>query len=170
MTRPAATEAAPYYSRYIELVQDNDIVPFLQKQLDESSSFLNSISEDKSLHRYAPGKWTIRQVLNHVNDAERVFLFRAFWFARRFPDPLPSYEQDDCVEAAQANDVSWQDQVEEFRNIRQASISLFKNLSADAWSRTGIATGNSFTVRSLAYIIGGHTLHHLNVIRERYLG
>jgi hypothetical protein len=169
MTRPAATEAAPVYFRYIDLVADGDVVGTLEKQLSETHSFLKSISEEKSLHSYAPGKWTLRQLLNHVNDGERVFLYRALWFARRFPEPLPSFDQDVGVAGSDANNVSWADLVEEFRNIRLATISFFKNLSDDAWSRTGIASDNPFTVRALAYIIAGHAAHHQVVIKERYL-
>ena len=169
MTRPAATEAAPYYFHYIDLVADGDVVGTLEQQLSETHTFLKSISEEQSLHSYAPGKWTMRQMLNHVNDGERVFLYRALWFARGFPEPLPSFDQDVGVAGSDANNVSWADLVEEFRNIRQATISFFKNLSEDAWSRTGIASDNPFTVRALAYIIAGHTTHHQMVIKERYL-
>jgi len=169
MGRPTATETAPVYYRYIDLVPDEDVVTALENQLSEMYSFLKPISEDKSLHSYAPGKWTIRQVLNHVNDGERVFLYRALWFARRFPDPLPSFDQDVGVAGGDANSVSWSNLVEEFRTIRMATISFFKNLSEDAWSRTGIASDNPFTVRSLAYIIAGHVAHHQRVIQERYL-
>ena len=169
MARPTATETAPVYYRYIDLVPDEDVVAALENQLSEMDSFLKPISEDKSLYSYAPGKWTIRQVLNHVNDGERVFLYRALWFARQFPDPLPSFDQDVGVAGADANNVAWHNLVEEFRNIRVATISFFKNLSEDAWLRTGIASDNPFTVRSLAYIIAGHVAHHQRVIREQYL-
>jgi len=169
MTRPTATETASYYYRYIDLVPDGDVVTALENQLTEIYPFLNSISEDKSLHSYAPGKWTIRQVLNHVNDGERVFLYRALWFARRFPEPLPSFDQDVGVAGGEANTVSWRNLVEEFRDIRVATISFFKNLTEDAWSRTGIASDNPFTVRALAYIIAGHAAHHQRVIQESYL-
>jgi hypothetical protein len=169
MTRPVTSEAAPVYSRYIDLVGDGDVVGTLEKQLSETHSFLKSISEEKSLLSYAPGKWTLRQLLNHVNDGERVFLYRALWFARGFPDPLPSFDQDVGVAGCNANNVSWADLVEEFRNIRLATISFFKNLQDEAWSRTGIASDNPVTVRALAYIIAGHLAHHQLVIKERYL-
>ncbi|HSE30421.1 MAG TPA: DinB family protein [Pyrinomonadaceae bacterium] len=169
MTRPNATETAPYYFRYIDLVPDGDVVGALEQQLDKTYSFLQSIDEEKSLHSYAQGKWTLRQLLNHVNDTERVFLYRALWFARGFPEPLPSFDQDVGVAGGEANNVSWTDLVEEFRNVRLATISFFKNLSADAWSRTGTASDNPFTVRALAYIIAGHAEHHQGIIQERYL-
>ena len=169
LARPQSTEAAPYYSRYIDLVPDGDIITVLETQLDETLDFLSGISEEKSLHRYAPEKWSIREVLSHMNDCERVFLFRAFWFARGFSDPLPSFDQEVCVAAAKANEVSWASHVEEFRVLRLASLSFFRNLPAEAWERKGIASDNSFTVRALAYIAAGHVTHHTAVIRDRYL-
>lgn len=167
--RPQPAEAAPYYSRYIDLIAADNVVPVFSSQLDETSAFLGSISEAQSLKRYAPGKWSIRDVLGHVNDSERIFAFRALWFARGFQDPLPTYDQEACVKAAKADTISWVAHVEEFRNIRLTTISLFKNLPDDAWSNTGIASDNRFTVRSLAYIIAGHVAHHVNVIQDRYL-
>ncbi len=169
MTHPDPSEHAPYYSKYIDLVASDNIVQTLSTQLTETDKFLRTISPDKSLHRYAPEKWTIREVLNHVNDVERVLAYRALWFARKLTDPLPSFDQDVCVPAASANDVAWDDLVGEFSNVRRASISLFKNLPADAWSYTGIASDNPFTVRALAYIIAGHVAHHCAVIEDRYL-
>ena len=169
MTRPATAETAPYYFRYIDLVPDGNIVETLSKQLTETSSFLGTISEEQSLHRYAPDKWTVRDVLNHVNDGERVFLYRALWFARGFPGELPSMDQDVGAAGAEANNVSWADLTEEFRHIRLATLSFFRNLPPAAWSRSGVASDNPFTVRALAYIIAGHTKHHETVIRERYL-
>jgi len=137
--------------------------------LDETLDFLSGISEEKSLHRYAPEKWSIREVLSHMNDCERLFVFRAFWFARGFSDPLPSFDQEVCVAAAKANEVSWASHMEEFRVLRLASLSFFRNLPAEAWERKGIASDNFFTVRALAYILAGHVTHHTAVIRDRYL-
>lgn len=168
MTRPQATEAAPYYFNYIDLITSDDIVPTIHAQKDETVQFLEGISEEKSLYAYAPGKWTIREVLNHVNDGERLFLNRAFWFARGFQDPLPSFDQDVAVQFAQANQTSWEQLVSEFRTVRWATITFFQNLPAEAWSRTGVASDNPFTVRSLAYIIAGHVAHHRQVLREKY--
>src|SRR5262245_1578774 len=128
MTRPQATEAAQYYFKYIDLIPNEDIVSTLQTQMGETLEFLSSISEEQSLHSYAPGKWTMREMLNHVSDGERLFLGRAFWFARGFKDPLPSFEQDDAVRMAHANDTSWAELVEEFKNVRLGTISFFRNL------------------------------------------
>jgi hypothetical protein len=169
MTRPQTSEAAVYYFKYIDLITSDDILPAIEQQLGEMLQFLSGISEEKSLHSYAPGKWTIREVLNHVNDGERVFSARAFWFARGFNDALPSFEQDVAVQAAQANNTSWADLVEEFKNVRLATISFFKSLPEEAWDRAGIASDNPVSVRALAYIIAGHVAHHQHVLQEKYL-
>jgi uncharacterized damage-inducible protein DinB len=169
MTRPQPTEAAEYYSRYIDLITSDDIVPVFENQMGEMLQFLSGISEEQSLQSYAPGKWTIREVLNHVNDGERVFTGRAFWFARGFTDALPSFEQDIAVQAAQANNTSWAELVEEFKIVRLGTISFFKSMPEEAWDRTGIASDNPVSVRALAYIIAGHVAHHIGVLREKYL-
>jgi len=167
--RPQSTEAAAYYFRYIDCVTGDDPVALLQDQVEELLSFLSGISEQKSLHRYAPEKWSIRQVLNHVTDTERAFAFRALWFARGFETPLPSYDQNIAASGAEADSVSWAAHVEEFQQVRLATISLLRNLPEAAWMRTGIASDNRFTVRSLAFITAGHLAHHVGMIRERYL-
>lgn len=166
---PQANEAADYYFGYINLARSENIVSFLDDQMGETMSFLEGISEEKSLHRYAPDKWSIREVLNHVNDGERIFLGRALWFGRGFTDPLPSFDQEIGVAGSSANDTPWGQLVDEFRTIRLGTLSFFRNLPAEAWSRTGVASGNPFTVNALAYIIGGHVAHHVNVVKERYL-
>jgi len=169
MGPPERNEAAPYYFTYIDRITSDNIVGQLETQLEETLAFLRGISEEKSLHRYAPEKWTIRQVLNHINDSERAFLFRAFWFARSFESPLPSFDQNVCACAARADEFSWASHVEEFRGIRLATLAFFRNLPAEAWMRTGIASGNSFTIRALAYILAGHVAHHRAILEERYL-
>ena len=169
MTKPQPAEAAPYYSRYIDLVRDDDVVSFLHRQLKETLPFLQEISEEQSQHRYAPDKWSIRQLLNHVNDTERVFLGRALWFARGFKDALPSFDQEIAAAGAKADETPWEHLVEEFRGVRLGTLSFFLNLPSDAWSRSGIASDNPVTVNALAYIIAGHTTHHMNVLKERYL-
>ncbi|HSK44193.1 MAG TPA: DinB family protein, partial [Candidatus Binatia bacterium] len=153
----------------INRVTGDDILSTLQSQLDETLPFLRGISEEKSLYRYAPEKWSIRQAWGHVNDTERVFLMRALWFARKFDTPLPSFDQDVAVAAAGSDSVSWAWHVEEFREIRLASIAFFRNLPEEAWVRKGVASGNPFTVRACAYIVAGHTAHHEAVLREKYL-
>lgn len=166
---PESSEAAPYYFRYIDRIASGDIVGVLETQLEEVSALLAGISEEKSLHRYAPEKWSIRQVVNHVNDTERVFVSRAFWFARGFDSPLPSYDQEVSAAAARADEFPWASHVEEFRGVRLATLAFFRNLPAGAWMRRGIASGNPFSVRALAYITAGHASHHTAILRDRYL-
>lgn len=167
--RPEPAEAAPYYFTYIDQVSGDNPIGAIEIQLDETSRYLSNISEEKSLYRYAPEKWSIRQVLNHVTDTERAFAFRALWFARGFETPLPSYDQNIAAVGAQADRISWAAHIEEFRRVRLATISLFRNMPPEAWMRSGIASDNRFTVRALAYIIAGHTTHHVKVLQERYL-
>jgi hypothetical protein len=166
---PERNEAADYYYKYIDRITSPDIVGVLEMQLEESLGFLAGISEETSLHRYAPDKWSIRQVLNHVSDTERVFLFRAFWFGRGFDSPLPSFDEKVSAGAAQADETSWARHIEELRGTRLATATFFRNLPAEAWSRSGIASGNPFTVRAAAYITAGHLAHHVGIIQERYL-
>jgi hypothetical protein len=169
MTHPQANEAASDYFGYIDLARSENIVSFLDHQLGEAMSFLESISEERSQHRYAPDKWSVKQVLNHVNDGERLFLGRALWFGRGFTDPLPGFDQEIGVAGANADDTAWSDLVEEFRTVRLGTLTFFRNLPDEAWYRTGVASDNPFTVNALAHIIGGHVAHHLNVLKERYL-
>jgi DinB superfamily len=166
--RPEPSEAAADYFNYIDRVPGDDVVGFLEAQLPASLALLASFSEERSRHRYAPDKWSARQVLSHVNDGERVFLFRAFWFARGFDSPLPSFDQDLAAGVAGADEVPWASHVEEFRGIRLATLAFFRNLPPEAWMRRGVASDNPFTVRALAYIVAGHVEHHAAMLRERY--
>ena len=167
--RPAATDAAPYYFTYIDKVEGDDCLAAMTAQLDEALAFFSGISDEKSLHRYAPEKWSIRQVLSHLNDTERVFVMRAMWFARGFDTPLPSFDQNIAVTGAEPDRLSWAAHVEEFRHIRQATIDFFRNLQPEAWTRRGIASGNPFTVLSLGFMVPGHVTHHMAILRDRYL-
>jgi hypothetical protein len=167
--RPQPSEAAAYYFTYIDQVNGDDIVPIIERQLSDALPMLAGISEEESRHRYAPGKWSIRQVLNHITDTERAFAFRALWFARGFEAPLPGYDQNIAASGASADNLSWAAHVEEFQQVRLSTISLFRNMPPEAWSRTGIASDNPFTVHAMAFIIAGHVEHHLRILRERYL-
>lgn len=166
---PDRTEYADYYRPYVEMVTGQDIMRVLERQLGEIMPVLESVSEERSLHRYAPDKWSMRELLNHVNDTERVFSFRAFSFARGFEDPLPSFDQDIAVTRSRADDRSWRSHLDELKTIRAATLSLFGQLPDDAWMRRGVASGNPFTVRALAYICAGHCTHHVRILQERYL-
>jgi len=167
--RPQAAEAAPEYFRYIDLVPGEDALAALEAQLGETVRFLGGISESQSLHRYAPGKWSIREVLGHINDGERLFLFRAFWFARGLTAPLPGYDEDTVAAVARADRFAWSAHVEDFKAVRLASLSFFRNLGPEAWMARGVANDNPFTVRALAFSLAGHVAHHTKVLKERYL-
>ena len=166
---PTRTEAADYYFRYIDLVPEGDICATLRSQAAETLSLLKTISEERSLHRYAADKWTMREVLNHINDTERLFVTRAFWFARGFDSPLPSFDQNIAISTAAADTRSWAKHVDEFSTVRAATLSFFENLPDAAWMRRGIASDNPFTVRALAFLAAGHVSHHVGILRGRYL-
>lgn len=168
--RPERDEAAPYYFTYIDLVPSDDICRVLERQGVDTLVGLQKISDETSLQRYAPGKWSIRELVGHINDTERLFVSRAFWFARGFETPLPSFDQNVAVAAAEAQRREWASLIEEFRSVRAATLTFFQNLPADAWSRRGVASDNPFSVRALAYLAAGHVRHHLNILRERYPG
>jgi uncharacterized damage-inducible protein DinB len=169
LTSPDRTEAAEYYFTYIDKVPPGDICEILATQREEMLALFEGISEERSKHRYAPDKWSIRQVLSHVNDCERLFVYRAMWFARGFESPLPSFDQNVAIAGAGADERTWSSHVDEFRAVRAASQAFFENLPSDAWARRGIASDNPFTVRALAYIVAGHVTHHEKILRERYL-
>ena len=168
-TRPGPTEAAPYYFTYIDQVPEGDLCEILETGGSETLALFRGISEPQSLHRYAPGKWSIRDVANHITDYERLFVARAFWFARGHHDPLPGFDQDVAAAVARADDRPWERHVEEFQTVRAATLTFFRSLPLEAWSRRGLASGHPFTVRALAYAIAGHAVHHTKVLRERYL-
>jgi hypothetical protein len=169
ITIPDRSEAAEYYFTYINQVTEGDVCETLEAQLAETVTLLDGISEETSLRRYAPEKWSIRQVVSHMNDTERMFVFRALWFARGFDSPLPSFDQNIAISGASADERSLRSHVEEFGSVRAATLTFFQHLPADAWARAGIASGNRFTVRALAYITAGHVRHHNSILRTRYL-
>lgn len=167
--RPDPNEAAPYYFTYIDCVVGDDPIAVLEEQLATTPAFYEAIGDERSLHRYAPGKWSVRDVLRHVTDVERLSTFRGFWFARGFDSPLPSFDQDPAVEAAKADDISLADHIEDFRAVRKATLTFFRSLRPEAWHRTGTASGNLFSVRALAYVVAGHATHHERIVSDRYL-
>ncbi len=166
---PERTEAADYYFKYIDLVPRGDICETLHVQMGDTVGMLRRINEERSNYRYAPGKWSIREVVSHINDTERLFVFRAFWFARGFDAELPSFDQEVAATHAGANARPWQSHVEEFQAVRAATLEFFRYLPPDAWLKRGIASGNPFTVRALAYVTAGHVIHHTKILHERYL-
>ena len=166
---PKRDEAAPYYFRYIDLIADGNILQVLRTQMEEALSLFSGISEEKSLHRYQPEKWSLRQLLGHINDAERVFTYRALSFARGDAGPLPGFDQDPWVSAANADAYTWANHVEDFQAVRLSTMTMLRNFPAEAWEKRGVASDNSITVRALAFIMAGPVAHHLAVRKEKYL-
>lgn len=169
MKRPERSESADYYFTYIDKVPDGDIRGILEAQAVDVPALLESIPEAQSDYRYAADKWSIRETVAHLNDCERLFVFRAFWFARGFSGPLPSFDQNVAMTEAAAEQRSWSGHIDEFRAVRAATLALFRNLPAHAWDQRGIASDNPVTVRALAYITAGHVAHHVMLLNERYL-
>jgi uncharacterized damage-inducible protein DinB len=167
--RPDASEYLAFYETYVSLVPDGDIIELLGRQLDETLAFLATITEEKANSSYAPDKWTLKEVLGHVIDAERIFAYRALRFARNDQNNLTGFEQDDYVANASFNQISLKDLASEFEHVRRSNILLFKHLDPDAWLRRGLANNNEVSVRALAYMIAGHEVHHMGVIRSQYL-
>ncbi|MFY9559380.1 MAG: DinB family protein [Terriglobales bacterium] len=166
--RPEPGEYAPYYDRYISLVGPEDIVTVLEKQAPETVALLKSAGP-KADSRYAPGKWSVKELLGHVNDTERIMTYRALRIARGDKTPIEGFEQDDYVRDGNFGQRALADLIEEFVEIRKATVALFRPLDAEAGARRGIANKNEITARALAYVIAGHELHHRRVLQERYL-
>ncbi len=169
MTKPETTEYAPYYGKYISLVADGDIVKTLENQIDATLQVLRGLSEEKGNHCYAPGKWSVKEVIGHLIDTERIFAYRALRIARNDKTPLPGFEQDDFVANADFDSARVADLADEFAAVRKANLSLFRRLSDEAWLRSGTASENGLSARAAAYIIAGHELYHLDILKTRYL-
>ena len=165
---PKEDEYMPYYSTYISLVPEGGIVELLKEQFSETQSWLHGLSEAQGDYRYAPDKWSVKEVIGHICDAERVFAYRALCFARGDQSPLPSFEQDDYIKYGNFNSRTLADIAEEFELIRRSTIALFQHLDSEAWTRRGMASNAEVSVRALAYIIAGHERHHLGVLHSRY--
>jgi uncharacterized damage-inducible protein DinB len=167
-TRPAATEFAPYYQRYIDLVPEDDIATALAEQGKKTASVLRAITDEKASFRYAPGKWSVKQVIGHFTDAERIFAYRALAIARGEAKSLPGFDENSYAEAGDFDRRSIRDIADEYESARRSTIALFRGLSDEAWKRKGIANDVPVSVRSLAFITLGHERHHLKVLREKY--
>jgi len=167
--RPDATEYFEYYEKYVRLVPENGIVHALALQGEETLSYLRSLPVNAGDKRYAPEKWSIKEVVGHVIDIERVFGHRALFFARKTPGPLPGIEQDDWMKVATFGSRWLGDLADEFESVRRSNLYFFRHLDAEAWMRRGVASEREFTVRGIAYIILGHERHHLDILKTRYL-
>lgn len=167
--RPERSEANEHMLGYILQVGEGDIRVILAAQAVEVAELCAGVSEDVSLRRYEPGKWSMREALGHVSDTERVFAYRAMWFARGIEGALPGFDQNQAAVGAPGDALSWATHAAEFAAVRAASVALFQNLPDEAWLRAGEASGHRFTVRAMAYVVAGHVAHHLRLFRERYL-
>jgi uncharacterized damage-inducible protein DinB len=167
--RPQPGEYAPYYEKYLSQIQGNDILATLDDQRRQMLLLLSGRTEADGDLRYAPGKWTVKEVLGHVCDAERVFAYRALRISRNDPTPMEGFDENDYVRNGPFARRTLADLIEDYIAVRRATISLFRNLDEAAWTRRGVANKNEVTVRALAYIIAGHELHHRRVLEEKYL-
>ncbi len=169
MTKPQETEYAAYYGKYVSLVPDGDIVGTLTKQLGDTLSAWRAVPADKAEHRYAPGKWTTKEMMAHVIDTERIMAYRALRIARGDKTALPGFEQDDFIAGGDWSNRTVADLADEFESVRKSNLYLFRNLSDAAWKQVGTASNNPVSARALAYIIAGHELYHQEILRDRYL-
>ncbi len=168
ISRPNPTEYAEFYKNYIARVPEGSILDFLAKQLGDYRQLLAGVSEEAATAAPAPGKWSIKQVLGHLSDTERIITYRALRFARGDAGELRGFEQDDYVREAESNSRSVDDLLTELESIRKATIALFGSLPPEAERRTGIANGNKVTVRALAYIAAGHAQHHFEQLKASF--
>ena len=167
--RPVPSEYASYHGTYINRVPEGDICQILESQLARTLALLTKAGEARAGYRYAPEKWSIREVVGHVIDTERIFAYRALCFARSERNPLPGFDQDDYVQAAAFETRTLKDLSLEFELVRKSNVILFRSFTEEVWERRGVANNAEVTVRSIPYIIAGHELHHLAVLKERYL-
>lgn len=169
LRRPERQECEEYYFLYIDQAPADGILAALSEQAGQVAGLFESLPPDRRMFRYAPDKWTPKEILGHLVDVERVFSFRAFTFARSDPGPLPAMEQDEYARAARYAERPIEEIVAEYRAARNATLALFHSFGENEWGRTGIASGFRFTIRSFPYILAGHERHHCRVVCERYM-
>lgn len=168
MTKPSSSEYAPYYEGYVSLV-DPDVMAMLDGQPAELRSLIQALPEEKGGYAYADGKWTIKELLSHIIDGERMFAYRVLRISRGDATPIEGFDQDPYIEHSHANERSFVNLIEEFSLSREANMLMFRNLNEADWSRMGVASDNPVSARALAWIMAGHVRHHIDVLKERYL-
>jgi hypothetical protein len=166
--RPQANEHIPYYARYIDKVPGDDARVALVRQIDETRALLGPLDEARALHRYEPGKWSVKEVIGHLMDGERVFAYRALRFARKDETPLPGFDENHWVPAGNFDRRSLADLLDEFAAVREATVRMFGGFEESALTRMGSANDAPVSVRALAWMIAGHELHHRGILIERY--
>ena len=167
--RPAETEFAEYYRNYVGLVPDGDIIAILATQIEDTLALVRDLTEQQALHAYAPGKWSVKQVIGHIIDAERIFGYRILRFARRDTTPLASFNENEYAANAMSDSRPLASLVAELSAVRRATVALLAGLPADPWTRSGPASGYDVSVRAIAWITAGHELHHREILTSRYL-
>ncbi|MBA3554882.1 MAG: DinB family protein [Gemmatimonadales bacterium] len=171
LTRPAADEYSTFVADYVGRIMDGeDILEVLAEQLDEVRGRLGRIDEARGEFRYAAGKWSIKEIVGHLSDAERIFAYRALRIARGDATPLPGFDENAYAPEVRADERTLADLTAEWSDVRRATLALFDHLPERAWERRGIASDKPVSVRALAYVVAGHVRHHLQVLEERYLG
>jgi uncharacterized damage-inducible protein DinB len=169
MERPSADEHIPYFGKYINVVPSGNIVSLMTEQLEVTLHALRTVSETRAAYRYAPEKWSVKQVVGHLIDTERVFTYRAMCFARGESTDLPSFDENEFMQNASFDNRTLGSLIDEFEIVRHATISLFANLTSEEWLRSGRANKNLMSVRAAAWIIVGHEMHHRQILQEKYL-
>lgn len=167
--RPQPADYAPFYEKYVALVPAGELLATLESQVPSWKSMLGALSAQQSEFRYEPGKWSIKEVVGHLTDSERIFAYRALRIARGDQTPLSGFEQDDYVKEGMFSSRTLADLLQEFSTVRAATLSLFRSLSADHWSRRGNANQKAVTVCALGFITAGHVEHHRLILEQRYL-
>ena len=168
MGRPAETEYAPFYARYVALVPETDILAVLEQQVEEFRRLAASVPPERETWRYAEGKWSVREVLGHLVDGERVFGYRAFCFSRGETAPLASFDENQYVSAARSDAIPLRELVDELALVRGSNLVVLRRLEPSEWRSVGTASGHPISVRALAWVMAGHPRHHVNILRERY--
>ena len=168
MTRPTASEYSPAHAGYVALVEETDILSAMEQQSSEMQKFLASFDDTRAAYRYAEGKWSVKEVIGHIGDAERIIGYRALAIARGEEQPLPGFDENAYVANSAFDDWKIGDLAEHYALVRRTNIVFFKNLRREAWDRRGTANDAPVSVRGLAYVIVGHERHHLRVLKERY--
>jgi uncharacterized damage-inducible protein DinB len=166
--RPAKDEYSQPFARYVERVPDGALLGHLERQAEDTAAVLGALSEERAGYRYAPDKWSVKQLVGHLTDAERIFSYRLLRFARNDATALPGFDENPYVEAAEFDRRTLADLLAELACVREATVRLLRGLPAEAETRRGVASGGTLSVRALAYVIAGHELHHREVLRTRY--
>jgi len=169
MKHPAKNEYAPYYQKYVSLIPNGNILEVMEKQNEQFCEFLAQFDEERANHRYAKGKWSIKEVIAHLIDVELVFMYRALRFSRNDKASLHGFEQDEFIANGDFSNLTMSELVEQFYHMRKAAIPMFSSFTDKMWSRKGTASDSSFTVRAIAYIMVGHVIHHMRVIHQKYM-